>query len=228
MHALPHFTWPRISRVSQEFSESVHPPAAQQARQRDKTEGYSTSSSSSSCYFCCPECARVLIIALREEEFYFTHAMHSGMPSLCLRPPPRMSLNCINNALATLSRKGNAAKALLLTCVCANNQIFYCPVYYTCRIALCLFNLSALMRFASSRQSLSTLLAFTCHYYKYLLTTILSKNCLNFVRAITESSTKYLQFNTLFFNTIFTQNAYCTLFWLFFSTQKTKGLRLIC
>jgi hypothetical protein len=162
MHALPHFTWPRISRVSQEFSESAHPPAAQQARQRDKTEGYSTSSSSS-CYFCCPESARVLIIALREEEFYFTHAMHSGMPSLCLRPPPRMSLNCINNALATLSRKGNAAKALLLTCVCANNQIFYCPVYYTCRIALCLFNLSALMHFVS-RQSLSTLLAFTCHY----------------------------------------------------------------
>lgn len=166
MHALPHFTWPRISRVSQEFSESAPPARGATGPPERQDRGI--------LYFfffvlllllpC--ESARVLIIALREEEFYFTHAMHSGMPSLCLRPPPRMSLNCINNALATLSRKGNAAKALLLTCVCANNQIFYCPVYYTCRIALCLFNLSALKRFVS-RQSLSTLLAFTWPLFKY-------------------------------------------------------------
>jgi hypothetical protein len=99
--------------------------------------------------------ARVLIIALREEEFYFTHAMHSGMPSLCLRPPPRMSLNCINNALALSPAKAMQQKALLLTCVCANNQIILLPGFTTCRIALCLFNLSALMRFKAEFITLS-------------------------------------------------------------------------
>lgn len=77
---------------------------------------------------CAVSAVRVLIIALREEEFYFTHAMHSGMPSLCLRPPPRMSLNCINNALALSPAKAMQQRRFCSRVCMPTIKLFYCPV----------------------------------------------------------------------------------------------------
>lgn len=142
----------RPSRGSAKNFQRAHPPAAQQAHHTQIYNILYFFVFCFCCYFCCPVCVCVLIIALLEEEFYFTHAMHSGMPSLCLRPPPRMSLNCINNAL-TLSR----AKAMQPANTCMPTiKLFHCPV---CPMPHCIVfvRLSALMRAFQGRGVDSTL-----------------------------------------------------------------------